>query len=354
MTLQASVIGCGRIGKRHAQLISDGNVPGLELASVLDTNTARARQFGERYNVPWFASLEDFSASQLPDIAIVCTPSGNHCETSIAMANLGMHVVVEKPMALTLNDADSMILACAENQRKLFVVKQNRFNTPIVRLREALDRGRFGRINLGTVRVRWCRRPDYYEQDSWRGTWAMDGGVLANQASHHVDALEWMLGSVTSVYAIGKTALAPIEVEDTAIALMRFESGALGTIEATTAVRPRDIEGSLSIIGENGIVEIAGPAMNKVRTWEFVDQEASGDTDLDRSSENPPDVYGFGHQRYLAHVVDCVENNTQQLVDGLEGRKSLELISAMYESIATGREVLVNKSYGSSPLGRRN
>jgi predicted dehydrogenase len=262
-----------------------------------------------------------------------------HPAHTVACAKAGKHVVVEKPMALRLQDADTMIHACDEAGVKLFVVKQNRFNVPVVKAREALDQGRFGRLILGTVRVRWCRDQAYYDQDKWRGTWAYDGGVLTNQASHHVDMLEWFFGDVVSVHARAITALAKIETEDTAVATLKFSNGALGIIEATTAVRPKDLEGSLSILGETGTVEIAGFAVNQIRHWCFAKELPSDADVMEKFSVNPPNVYGFGHQAYYQHVVDCLINQRAALVDGLEGRKSLELISALYESIETGQEV---------------
>ena len=182
-------------------------------------------------------------------------------------------------MALTLDDADAMIRACDAHGIKLFVVKQNRFNVPVVKLREALDAGRFGKLVMGTVRVRWCRHQDYYDQDAWRGTWALDGGVLSNQASHHVDLLEWMMGDVESVFAHGATALVDIETEDTAVVrAASSRNGALGVIEATTAARPRDLEGSISILGENGTVEIGGFAVNEMQTWNFTTERPATTT----------------------------------------------------------------------------
>jgi predicted dehydrogenase len=287
------------------------------------------------------------------DVLSVLTESGRHAEHVVRLAPFGKHLVVEKPMALTLDDADRMIRACDSYGIKLFVVKQNRFNRPVRKLREALEEGRFGRLVLGTVRVRWCRDQAYYDQDAWRGTWALDGGVLSNQASHHIDLLEWMMGSVNSVYAVATTALVDIEAEDTAVALLRFANGALGVIEATTATRPVDLEGSLSIRGERGSVEIAGFAVNKIRHWNFVQPRVEDTTVLDGFSTNPPDVYGFGHREYYQHIVDCIVNNTQQLVDGLEGRKSLELITAIYESVETGKEVRLRFSPDRCRLGQR-
>jgi len=206
---------------------------------------------------------------------------------------------------------------------------------------------------MGTVRVRWTRPQEYYDMDKWRGTWAMDGGVLSNQASHHIDLLEWMLGEVESVFAKSATALVDIEVEDTAVVILKFTNGALGIIEATTAARPKDLEGSISILGEHGTVEIGGFAVNELKTWNFT-ADLPGDQEVkEKYSVNPPDVYGFGHQVYYEHVVDCIDHDRHQLVDGLEGRKSLELISAIYESIETGQEVKLRFQPKECRLGHR-
>ena len=187
--------------------------------------------------------------------------------------------------------------------------------------------------------MRWARHQSYYDQDAWRGTWAMDGGVLTNQASHHVDMLEWMMGDVESVFARATTAIADIEAEDTAVVVLKFKNGALGIIEATTATRPHDLEGSISILGSNGSVVISGFAVNQMQSWAFNEEQNGDDMVLDEYSVNPPNVYGFGHQAYYNHVVNCLLHNGQNLVDGLQGRKSIELISAIYESVETGEEV---------------
>lgn len=333
-----AIVGCGRIAKRHAELLS-GVVTGAQLVAVCDINKEKARAVGEKYRVAWYGDIKEMMAKADPDIVSVLTPSGLHCEHVLHLAPYGKHIVVEKPMALTLDDADAMIAACDEHGCRLFVVKQNRFNVPVVKLREAIEKKRFGKLVMGTVRVRWCRPQAYYDMDSWRGTWALDGGVLTNQASHHVDLLEWMLGDVESVFAKSTTALADIEVEDTAIAVLKFRNGALGCIEATTATRPKDLEGSISILGEKGTVEIGGFAVNQMKTWSFAEPESDDADVMEKYSVNPPNVYGFGHQAYYEHVLDCLRNGRQQLVDGLEGRRSLELISAIYESIEIGREV---------------
>ena len=337
--LRVGLIGCGRIARRHADLLGKGQIDGAVLTAVCDLREERATALGEEFGVPSYDNLHTMMQSTPLDIAVVLTPSGRHAENVIDLAPYGCHIMVEKPMALTLDDADAMIRACDTHNCKLFVIKQNRFNLPVVKLREALVAGRFGKLIMGTVRVRWARHQAYYDQDSWRGTWQMDGGVLTNQASHHVDLLEWMMGDVDSVYAMATTRLAEIETEDTAVVTLKFRNGALGVIEATTAARPTNIEGSVSVLGENGTVVVGGIAVNKMETWTFEDERPEDAEVMRAFSENPPNVYGFGHKAYYEHVVQCIADGGPNLVDGIAGRKSLELISAIYESIETGQEV---------------
>lgn len=347
-----AILGCGRIAKRHAELLGTGQIKGARLVAVCDIQQDRADAFGAKYGVASFQSIDEMLAHKGIDVVSILTPSGMHAEHAITVAGALKHVVVEKPMALTLSDANAMIEACDANGVRLFVVKQNRFNVPVVKAREALDAGRFGQLVLGTVRVRWCRDQSYYDHDSWRGTWAQDGGVLSNQASHHVDMLSWFMGDVESVHARGITALAKIEAEDTAVATIKFRSGALGIVEATSATRPKDMEGSLSVLGSGGSVEIAGFSVNKIRTWQFMEPLASDTDVVEKYSVNPPNVYGFGHQAYYEHVVDCFANGTVPLVDGHQGRQSLELIMALYESIASGKEVQLPLKVEHCKLGR--
>lgn len=350
--LRFALVGCGRISKRHAQLLGGNQIDGATLCAVSDIRAERARAAGEEFGVPWFEGFEQMMEEAAPDVAVVLTESGYHAQHVVALADFGKHIVVEKPMALRLDDADRMIEACDRKGVKLFVVKQNRFNVPVVKLREALQTGRFGRLVLGTVRVRWCRRQQYYDQDTWRGSWALDGGVLANQASHHVDLLTWMMGEVDKVYALGNTSLAKIEAEDTAVVALKFRNGALGIIEATTATRPIDLEGSLSLLGEKGTVEIGGFAVNEMKVWEFEDAVEGDELVREGFSVNPPNVYGFGHKSYYDHVVSAIRHDSPNLIDGLEGRKSLEMISAIYESIETGEEVALRFRPQLCPLGR--
>ncbi|MBL0727362.1 Gfo/Idh/MocA family protein [Piscinibacter sp. HJYY11] len=351
--INVAIVGCGRIAKRHAELLTQ-HVAGMRLVAVCDHHAGRAEAFGARHGVPAFESLAEMLAMRGIDLVAVLTPSGEHAEHAIAAMRSGRHVLVEKPMALTLTDADAMLDESERAGVQLFVVKQNRFNVPVVRAREALEAGRFGQLVLGTVRVRWCREAAYYDEAAWRGTWALDGGVLANQASHHVDMLRWFMGPVASVHARGATALARIEAEDTAVATLRFRNGALGVIEATTAARPHDMEGSLSVLGSTGAVEIAGFAVNQTRIWQF-NEPLPGDADaLTRFSVNPPNVYGFGHQAFYEHVVEVLGGRAAPLVDGHEGRGTLELLVALYESMASGEEVaLPVQGVRHSRLGRR-
>lgn len=352
--LDFCIVGCGRIAKRHSELLGNGIIPGAKLTAVCDLVPEKAEKIGKQFGVPWYTDMHKMMQEIKPAVVTILTESGNHARDTIALSQYGAHIVVEKPMALTLSDADAMIDACDKAGVRLFVVKQNRFNVPVVKLREALEAGRFGKLVMGTVRVRWCRPQAYYDQDSWRGTWAQDGGVLTNQASHHVDLLEWMMGDVVRVSAMSATRLVNIEAEDTAAVTLQFANGALGIIEATGGTRPKDLEGSISILGEGGTVVIGGFAVNKLETWNFVDAEPDDDAVVQNYSVNPPNVYGFGHQAYYEHVVDVISNGGPQLVDGLTGRRSLELISAIYESIETGRTVDLRFNPRNAKLGRKD
>ena len=336
------LIGCGRIAQKYLDLFNQNSIQNAKLIAVCDIITAKADAAGNKVGVPVFYDMHQMM-SQLQDsvdLVVILTESGLHAKHALELSKYRKHIIVEKPMALSLSDADAMISACDREGIKLFVVKQNRYNLPVQHLRKVYEQDAFGKIVMGSVRVRWCRKQDYYDQDSWRGKWSMDGGVFTNQASHHIDLLAWFLGEPISVFAKSRTALVDIEAEDTGVAIITFKSGAIGVVEATTATRPVDIEGSMSILGEDGMVEISGFAVNQMRHWRF-SNELFQNVDFEDASENPENVYGFGHVRYLNHVVDCIANNKASLVDGLEGRKSLELINAIYESVETGKEVFL-------------
>lgn len=341
MSLGFALVGCGRISKRYGDIFSTKQIKGAHLVSVCDVQLKRAKDFGKTHNVPGYKDMASMFAAHENKIDVVCilSESGLHAEHTLEVVKYKKHIVVEKPMALRLSDADDMIEACDKAGVKLFVVKQNRLNAPVIKLREAIEEGRFGKLVMGSIRVRWCRDQNYYNQDPWRGTWAYDGGVFANQAIHHIDLLQWMLGQPETVYASTHTALVDIECEDTGAAVINFKNGSIGVVEATTATRPKDIEGSLSILGERGMVEIGGFAVNQLKHWQFVDSRPEDDNIIKNWSTNPPNVYGFGHNEFLKNVVETIKHGKSSLVDGLEGRRSLELVCAMYESAETGSEV---------------
>jgi UDP-N-acetyl-2-amino-2-deoxyglucuronate dehydrogenase len=334
--LRFALIGCSKIARKHAASLS--RLDDAELVAVCDLNEETARALGDEYGVPHYQSYDKMLAAESIDVITVLTPSGDHARRVLDLVRFGKHLIVEKPLALRLDDADAVIRACDIAGSKLFDVKQNRYNRPAQALRMALDQGRFGKLVMGSVRVRWCRRQEYYDSAPWRGTWAMDGGVLTNQASHHLDMLEWMMGDVDTVTAMTATRLADMEAEDTAVAVLRFRNGALGSIEATTATRPKDLEGSLTVMGENGCVEIGGFSMDQLRIWQF-EKERPEDAEIFETHGKNPEIFAWNHGEYLAGVVDAIRAHRAGLVDGMEGRRSLELINALYESSETGLAV---------------
>jgi len=350
-----ALVGCGRIAQRYLTLFRDGGVPGARVVAVADPIEERRVKAAAMAGVRGYPDFHAMMGAQGDAIDVVCilTPSGLHPEHVVALCDYGKHIVVEKPIALDLRDAQVMIKRCSAAGTRLFIVKQNRFNVPVVKMRRALEEGRFGRLVMGSVRVRWSRDQKYYNQDAWRGTWAYDGGVFMNQASHHVDLLVWMLGEPVRVWATARRALVDIETEDTGVAVITFANGAIGVVEATTATRPKDLEGSLSLLGSGGTVIVGGFAVNKLETWRFTETHAEDADIVERYSENPPDVYGYGHARYLAHVVEAIQTGKPALVESAEGLRSLAVINAIYESIATGREIsLAGFEPSQSRLGR--
>ncbi len=344
-----ALVGCGRISERHLKVIEQ--IPNLKLVAVCDVQVDRVNKVSTEWKVPAFTDALTMVKATKPDIVSILTDSGSHPEVGIELAPHVPVVVVEKPMSLTLEKADQLIETCERCGTKLFVVKQNRFNPPIQALKKAVDAGRFGKMVLGTVRIRWARHQAYYDQDPWRGTWKSDGGVFTNQASHHIDLLQWLMGPVESVKSYVATRLADIEAEDTGVAVLKFHSGALGVVEATTATRPKDLEGSISILGEKASVVIGGFSVNRPVTWNFQESEPA-DEEINKLITDPPNVYGFGHLPFYLDVLDCLESGRNSMLAGLEGRKSLEIINALYESAFTGREVFLHYVPQSVPLGR--
>ena len=338
--LRFAIMGCGRIAKRHCEILSQADFS--DLCAVCDVLPERATAYGAEYDVPSYEDVEQMLAAQKPDVLCILTPSGLHGRHIMQVAHQIQNIVVEKPMVLDLAEADRVIEHCEKLDNRLFVVMQNRFNRPVIKLREALEQGRFGDLLMGTVRVRWSRDQAYYDLDSWRGTWDLDGGVLGNQANHHVDLLEWMMGDADSVTGYAATQLVQVEVPTTVVAAIEFKNGALGVVEATTSSRPRDLEGSLSVMGSTGTVEIGGFAVNRIRHWHFDPARDEDQEVIGRYSENPPNVYGYGHAMYLRHVYNCLQNGEPRLVGPQEGRRCLEFIKAIYEAASSGKRVQVH------------
>ena len=331
-----ALVGCGRIANNHVEAIK--RVDGLELVAVSDVDEARAKAFAEPLGIPSFAWYEQMLEKVECDVVSICTPSGMHAAQGVLAAKTGHHVVTEKPMAISLKGADELVHACDEAKVHLFVVKQNRLNAPVQMLKRAVDRGRFGRLYMANCTVRWTRPQEYYDQAPWRGTWEFDGGAFMNQASHYVDLIQWIVGPVDNVMAKTATLARKIETEDSGVAILRFRSGALGVIEVTMLTYPKNMEGSLTILGEKGTVKIGGTAVNKVEHWEFADSDP--DDEIVRMLDtNPPNVYGFGHEGYYRNVLAVLRGEAKPDTDGRAGRKSLELILGIYESAKTGCDV---------------
>ena len=344
-----ALVGCGRIAKRHAELLASKSIKKAKLVAVCDIISQKAINLSKKYGVNYYNNLRDMMISEDIDVVSVLTESGNHCKCVLELSKYKSHIIVEKPMALTVKDCRKMISACEKNNLKLFVIKQNRFNIPVQKIKKDIDNKIFGKIFLATIRVRWSRNKEYYNLDDWRGTWKMDGGVLANQAIHHIDLLEWFAGEIDKVYATSINTVSKKETEDTALAVLKFKkNNCIGIIEATTATRPKDLEGSISILGDKGNVEIGGFAVNKLINYNLTNKNK---IDLSKYSDNPPDVYGFGHKKYYDHIVRCLDKKEKPLVDGKSGMRSVVLLQSIYKSIESGKEEKVNEKNSHSKLG---
>lgn len=351
MSTSFALIGCGKIAVRHANLLGNNEINGASLVAVCDLEEIRAKKIADEFNVSSYTDLHVMMESEEPDVVVLLTPSGSHYKQALDLSNYDCNLIIEKPITLRLDEADEIINCYTKKNKELFVIKQNRFNRPIRKLKEAIENERFGKLTLGTIRVRWCRDQNYYNQDSWRGTWKHDGGVLTNQAIHHLDLLRWIMGDVKSVFAKSSTNMLNIEAEDTAIAIVKFKNDALGIIETTIATRPRDLEGSISVLGEKGSVEVGGFAANQLLTWDFSDGCKEDIEVKEKFSCNPDDRFGYGHRKFYEHVIDVLSNKKENLANAKEARKSLELVHALYESIETGTEVRLGSNYSNSKLG---
>ena len=345
------LIGAGRISEKHFQAIQANSYMGVKLTAVADIDPKKLN----RFDVLGYKTFTDYECPRFcagADLAVILTESGNHFQHAKIMLERGIDVLIEKPVTLRLDHAYELSKIADANNRNIFVVKQNRYNTPIQVANRFVSEGYLGNPQIGTIRVRWCRQQNYYDQADWRGTWHMDGGVISNQASHHIDLLRWFLGPVKSVNAISRRFGVNIETEDTIIALIEFQSGAVGTIEATTATRPRNLEGSFSMQGSLGAFEVGGFAVNEMR---YLETSNSGWASLDSQStalKDTSDVYGNGHKRVyeeIAKFKNGVEHNCVMLSEAVE---TLKLIHAIYRSVETGSRVdFASDNITSSKLG---
>ena len=335
--VRLGIIGCGRISKNHLDAVSQ--IPEADFVAAADILPEKLQFVSEHYGIKSLYTdyLEMLEKENL-DAVSICTPSGMHPNMGIDVANHKINVLTEKPMAINIEAADRLIQACDANKVKLFVVKQNRLNSTMQLLKRAVDSGRFGKIYLAQSNVFWQRPQSYYEAEKWRGTWEFDGGAYMNQASHYVDAIYWLLGNVDSVMAYTATMARNIEAEDTGCAILHFRSGIIATMNVTMLTYPKNFEGSITIIGEKGTVKVSGVAVNKIEKWEFEDYSDDDRMALD-TNYIPPNIYGFGHNPYYRNFVDVLLNKGVPATDGRDGRKSVEIIQAIYRSAKTGKRV---------------
>ncbi|TCO80318.1 UDP-N-acetyl-2-amino-2-deoxyglucuronate dehydrogenase [Plasticicumulans lactativorans] len=341
--IRFALVGCGRIAKNHIEAL-EVHRERAELVAVCDTDPRALAAAVERTGVQGYASLSRLLAESNADIVVLATPSGLHPEQAIQVACSGRHVMTEKPMATCWADGKRMVKACDEADVHLFVVKQNRRNATLQLLKRAVEQKRFGRIFMVNINVFWTRPQSYYDSAKWRGTWEFDGGAFMNQASHYVDLLDWLIGPVESVQAYTATLERDIQVEDSGVMSIKWRSGALGSMNVTMLTYPKNLEGSITIIGEKGTVRVGGVAVNEVQHWEFAERQLD-DEWVRQASYETTSVYGFGHPLYYDNVIQVLRGEAEPETDGREGLHSLELLIAAYTSARDGRRVSLPLDY---------
>lgn len=339
--IRVALVGCGRISANHVGALAQ-HAERAELVAVCDTHAGRLQAAVERTGARGYGSLAALLAETdpavQPDLVVLTTPSGLHPQQAIQAAAAGRHVLSEKPMATKWDEGTAMVRACRDAGVKLFVVKQNRLNATMQRLKAAITQGRFGRIHLVTVNVFWTRPQSYYDDAPWRGRWDMDGGAFMNQASHYVDMVDWLVGPVDNVHAYTGTLARDIEAEDTGVMSLRLRHGGLASINVTMLTYPKNLEGSITILGEKGTVRIGGVAVNEIQHWQF-DEPRPEDADIASASYGTASVYGFGHPLFYDNVLATLQGRAHAEVDGYEGLRSLEVIIAAYRSARDGCRV---------------
>ncbi len=334
MKIKFAVVGCGSIGKRHVAVL-DAN-PEIEIVALCDSQIETARALSELYgNIPVYSSFDEMLQSIEADVINVVTPHALHAEQSIAALKAGFNVLVEKPMSLSVEEANRMNETAATCGKKLWVVKQNRFNVPVILAEQAIREGWLGKIFMVKCDVLWNRYQGYYDDSPWRGKIEKEGGALFTQASHFIDLLIWWCGNVVSVKAKAATQNHNIETEDSGVAVMEFENGALGSLVWTTCVYEKNYEGSITIIGEKGSVKIGGAYLNKIEFWKVEGHELDSNIDFN----DKPNAYGkyqgtsSNHDKVIAGIVKEIQTGIGQNVEGVEGVRSVDAIEKIYANI---------------------
>lgn len=341
--IRFALVGCGRIAQNHFAAIKQHG-DRAELVGVCDIDPVALDEAVKTTGAKPYTNLTEMLADCEADAYILTTPSGLHPNQAIEIANAGRSVITEKPMATRLEDAKRMVKACDDAGVRLFVVKQNRRNATLQLLKNAIEKKRFGKIYMVNLNVFWTRPQSYYDQGKWRGKWEYDGGAFMNQASHYVDLIEWLVGPLESLQAYTATLARDIEAEDTGVISLRWRNGALGSMNVTMLTYPKNLEGSITILGEKGTVRIGGTAVNEVQHWEFSEPDAD-DAKVKEASYETTSVYGFGHPLYYDNVINVLRGDAQPETDGREGLKSLEVIIASYLSARDGKRIGLPLSY---------
>lgn len=334
--MRYALIGCGRIATNHMKAALNNQ---LEIVAVCDILPSKMEELLSKHDLEKDATIKRYTDYKEmiqevnPELVSIATESGIHAEIALYCIDHGVNVIIEKPMAMSMEDADEIIRRSKEKGVKVSACHQNRFNIAIQELRKAVESGRFGKLSHGTIHVRWNRGPQYYEQASWRGTWAQDGGALMNQCIHGIDLLRWMMGDeIEEIYGVTRQRFHHyLEAEDVGLAVVKFKNGAIGTIEGTTNVYPKNLEETLYIFGEKGTVKIGGTSTNNIDVWDFEDE-----TDMDAKNkglqEQTSNVYGNGHTSLFADMIDAIQRDREPYVDAVAGRNALEVVLAIYKS----------------------
>ena len=341
--IRFALVGCGRIAQNNFAAIQ-AHADRCELVDVCDIDPTALAAAVEKTGAHGHSRLADLLEHTTADCVILTTPSGLHPAQAIEVAAAGRHVITEKPMATRWKDGRAMVDACDKAGVRLFVVKQNRRNATLQLLKRAVEQKRFGQIYSVAINVFWTRPQAYYDSAKWRGTWEFDGGAFMNQASHYIDLLDWLIGPVESVMAYTDTLARDIEVEDSGVAAIRWRNGAMGTLNVTMLTYPKNLEGSITILGEKGTVRVGGVAVNEIQHWEFDDKRPEDET-IREASYATTSVYGFGHPLYYDNVIQTLRGEAEPETDGREGLKSLELLIGMYLSARDGRRVALPLEY---------